>query len=183
MRMRRLGHALRGHIQRGGVIAYPTESCFGLGCNPLDPQGLKAILRLKGRPQRKGMIVVAASLDQVRPLLRPLSGADEAKLMHYWPGPYTFLLPAARRVLPLLRGKHPTLAVRITAHPATVALCRSLGPLVSTSANRSGKPSIRDARNCRRQFGQAVQVITGRVGRARKPSTIIDFASGRVLRG
>lgn len=174
--------AARARLKAGGVIAYATESCYGLGCNPRDARALKRVIALKGRPNDKGLIVVAADLAQLEPLLAPLSAADKARLAAYWPGPTTFLLPAARLVLPLLRGRHRTLAVRVTAHPQTAALCRALGPLVSTSANLAGRQSLKSARACRQTFGARVLTLPGKVGRRRKPSTIIDFASGRVLR-
>ena len=93
------------------------------------------------------------------------------------------LLPASRRVLPMLRGKHRTLAVRLTAHPATVALCRALGgALVSTSANHAGQRPHKTASACRRAFGHHALTLSGQVGSRKKPSTIVDFDSGRVLR-
>lgn len=173
---------VRAHIRAGGVLAYPTESCFGLGCAPDDARGLRHLLRLKGRPNHKGMIVIAADVAQLLPYLVPLSRETRQKLARYWPGPYTFLLPASRKVLPLLRGQHRTLAVRVTAHPVARALCRAVGPLVSTSANRAGQVALRQARACRAAFADEVMVWPGQVGARRLPSTIIDFASGRVLR-
>ena len=84
---------------------------------------------------------------------------------------------------PALRGRHAQLAVRITAHGEAAALCRALGTaLVSTSANRAGQRSLKTARACRQAFGERVLTLPGRIGKRRKPSTIIDFASGRVLR-
>jgi len=174
--------AARARLKNGGVLAYATESCYGLGCNPRNAQALKRVIALKGRPNYKGLIVVAADLRQLRPLLAPLSAKDSARLAEYWPGPTTFLLPASARVLPLLRGRHRTLAVRVTAHPETAALCRALGPLVSTSANRAGQRALKSARACRAVFGARVLALPGRVGGRRGPSTIIDFATGRVLR-
>lgn len=174
--------AAQATLRAGGVIAYATESCYGLGCLPGNARGLKAILRLKGRPNRKGMIVVGQGFGELAPLLKPVSAEEEASMQAYWPGPVTLLLPAARRTLPLLRGRHDKLAVRVTAHAQTAALCRRLGPLVSTSANFAGQRSLKSAAACRRAFGEAVLVLPGQVGRRRKPSTIIDFASGRVLR-
>lgn len=166
----------------GGVLTYATESCFGLGCDPFSAKGLRQILAIKGRPNHKGMIVVAASLAQLKPLLAPLSAEDEQRLRQFWPGPITLLLPASPKVLPLLRGRHRQIAVRVTAHPDTAALCRVLGPLVSTSANPAGQRSLTQYRACLRLFSRRTMVLKGRTGRARRPSTIIDFASGRVLR-
>lgn len=170
-------------LQQGGVLAYSTESCFGLGCDPFNVPAIRRVLALKARPNHKGLIVIAASLAQVRPLIRPLSAAEEAELARYWPGPYTFLLPASPRVSPLLRGRHDKIAVRVTAHGEAAALCRALGSaLVSTSANRAGQKSLKTAQACRRAFGPAVLTLPGRIGRSRRPSTIIDFETGRVLR-
>lgn len=176
--------AARGRLRAGGVLAYATESCFGLGCNPFDVRAIRRILAIKGRPTHKGLIVIAANLQQLRSLIRPLTPAQLATVQRYWPGPYTFLLPASRRVPTLLRGRHDKIAVRISAHGEAAALCRALGsPLVSTSANRAGQKSLKTARACRQAFGrEQVLTLKGRIGKRRKPSTIIDLDSGRVLR-
>ncbi len=172
----------RAVYRGGGVLAYATESCFGLGCDPLNARALRRVIALKGRPNHKGLIVVGASLEQLAPLIRPLSAAERATVARYWPGPTTFLIPASRKVLPLLRGRHRKIAVRVTAHEETASLCHALGPLVSTSANRAGQRALRSAAACRHAFGAQVLTLPGRVGRRRKPSTIIDLESGRVLR-
>lgn len=170
-------------LRHGGVLAYPTESCFGLGCDPFNVRAIRRVLELKARPRHKGLIVIAASLEQVRPLIRPLSAAEQAELARYWPGPYTLLLPASHRVPSLLRGRHNKIAVRVTAHGEAAALCRALGTaLVSTSANRAGQKALKSARACRHAFGHAVLTLPGRIGTRRQPSTIVDFETGRVLR-
>jgi L-threonylcarbamoyladenylate synthase len=173
----------RARLMRGGVIAYATESCFGLGCDPRNTQALKRVLAIKARPNHKGLIVIASDLDQLRGLVLPLSAGQRAELLRYWPGHYTFLLAADPRVPQVLRGHHDKIAVRITAHGQAAALCRMLGsPLVSTSANRAGKKSLRTARECQRAFGPGVLTLPGLIGKRRKPSTIIDLATGQVLR-
>jgi L-threonylcarbamoyladenylate synthase len=173
----------RARLQRGGVIAYATESCFGLGCDPLNVQALRRVLAIKARPNHKGLIVIAADIEQLRGLIQPLSEAERAELLQYWPGHYTFLLAADPRVPPVLRGHHHKIAVRVTAHGPAAALCRALGTaLVSTSANRAGQQSLRTSRGCQRAFGSRVLTLPGRVGKRRKPSSIIDLASGQVLR-
>jgi len=173
----------RARLREGGVIAYSTESCFGLGCLPTDVGAIRRVLAVKARPNHKGLIVIAAEVSQIRHLVKPLTVAQWAELAGYWPGPYTFLLPASNKVPPALRGHHDKIAVRITAHGEAAALCRALGTaLVSTSANRAGQRSLKTARACKRAFGASVLTLPGRIGQRRKPSTIIDFASGRVLR-
>ncbi|WP_287881182.1 L-threonylcarbamoyladenylate synthase [Aquitalea sp.] len=173
----------RAHLRRGGVIAYSTESCFGLGCLPTDVRAIRRVLAVKARPNHKGLIVIAANIAQIRHLVRPLTAAQWAELASYWPGPYTFLLPASHKVPPALRGRHDKIAVRITAHGEAAALCRALGSaLVSTSANRAGQRALKTAAACRKAFGQTVLTLPGCIGKRRKPSTIIDFTTGRVLR-
>ncbi|MBX9345950.1 L-threonylcarbamoyladenylate synthase [Chromobacterium vaccinii] len=179
----RLQQRTRKQLRDGGVIAYSTESCYGLGCRPLDTRAIRRVLAIKARPNHKGLIVIAADFEQIRHLVKPLSAAQRAELARYWPGPYTFLLPASRRVPPALRGRHHKIAVRVTAHGEAAALCRRLGTaLVSTSANRAGQKSLKTARVCRMAFKDKVLTLPGRIGKRRKPSTIIDLESGRVLR-
>lgn len=178
------GHAfptrdLRAHLAAGGVIAYPTESCYGLGCDPRNARAVAAILRLKGRPKAKGLILVGSAPGQFDHFLAQPAGAWP----DYWPGPFTLLLPAGRRCPHWLTGRHAKLAVRVTAHPATAGLCRALGmALVSTSANRSGQVMLKSAAACRKVFGDAVWALDGRIGTRRRPSTVLDPAQQRVLR-
>jgi len=174
---------LRVHLQRGGLIAYPTESCYGLGCDPRNPRALKRLIRLKGRSAAKGMLLVADHYKRLLPFLRPLRPADLARMQRSWPGPVTWVVPASASCSPLLTGGRATIAVRVTAHPGAARLCRSAGmALVSTSANKSGQKPAKTAAQCRRIFGKRVRVIDGRIGTRRRPSTLIDLATGTVLR-
>lgn len=170
-------------IKKGGVIAYPTEAVFGLGCDPRNEAAVKRIIRLKQRRADKGLILIAASLDQLLPWLEPISAALRAKLEATWPGPVTWLLPARPEVPVCLRGKHSTLAVRVTVHPIAAALCQAYGtPLVSTSANISKRPPARTALAVRRQFGKAVDtIVPGAVGGASRPTEIRSL-DDRVIR-
>lgn len=174
---------LQKYLRRGGVIAYPTESCFGLGCDPRNPRAVQRLLRIKGRPERKGLILIAAHLHQLKPYLAPLNPAQIKQLSAKWPGPHTWLVPASHNCPFWLTGRHSTIAVRVTGYPAAARLCREAGmALVSTSANRSGQKSARTARECARLFGRKVRIIQGRIGKQRKPSTIQDLATGKILR-
>lgn len=171
--------ALRRHLASGGVIAYPTESCYGLGCDPRNARAVAAILHLKGRPKTKGLILIGSAPEQFTPYL----AKPPAAWPQYWPGPTTLLLSAGRHCPRWLTGRHTKLAVRVTAHRDAAALCQSLGmALVSTSANRAGQIMLRTAAACRRTFGGAVRVLDGRIGKRRRPSTIVDPASGGVFR-
>ncbi|HRN60194.1 MAG TPA: Sua5/YciO/YrdC/YwlC family protein, partial [Chiayiivirga sp.] len=133
-------------LRAGGVIAYPTEAVWGLGCDPFDAAALARLLALKQRPAAKGMIVIAARPAQVDRYLRWSALAPERRdqVLASWPGPNTWLIPCTDAVPHGLRGDHDTLAVRITAHPVAAALCEAFGgPIVSTSANRAGEPPAR----------------------------------------
>ena len=174
---------LRAHLRRGGLIAYPTESCYGLGCDPRNPRALARLVRLKGRSAAKGMLLIADRFRRLQPFIRPLSAADRARMQKSWPGPVTWVVPASPACPPLLTGGRPTIAVRVTAHAGAARLCRMLGmALVSTSANKSGRKPAKTAAECRRIFGARVRVIAGRIGQRRRPSTLIDLATGTTLR-
>jgi L-threonylcarbamoyladenylate synthase len=175
--------ALRQHLLRGGLIAYPTESCYGLGCDPGNREAVKRLLRLKRRPQAKGLILIASGLQQLRPFIAPLTTPQLEKIRATWPGPHTWLMSASKNCPPWLTGKHRGVAVRVTAHRMAAQLCRGVGmALVSTSANLSGGQPAKNVRDCYRLFGSQLKILPGRIGRRRKPSTIQDLVSGKILR-
>lgn len=171
-------------IRAGGVVAYPTETVYGLGCDPFDQKAVTRLLRIKRRAQEKGLILVAANMQQLAGLVR-LSQAQRAHLESVWPGPVTYLLPATAAVPVWIRGQHDKVAIRISAHPSARALAAAVGtPIVSTSANRAGEPSARSRFNVARRLGAELDfIVAGDTGGAGKPSSIIDLESGRVLRG
>jgi len=174
---------IRRYLKRGGVIAYPTESCYGLGCDPRKPQAVKRVLALKKRSAAKGMILIAAESRQLTPYLAHLSPKLKRNMRAAWPGPHTWLVPASRDCPAFLRGAHDTIAVRVTAHTLVSNLCRQAGmALVSTSANLSGGKPAKTAQECRRLFGRRVLVIPGRIGTRRRPSTIQHLVSGQIVR-
>lgn len=173
---------LKAFLKRGGVIAYPTESCYGLGCDPMNRGAVEKILKLKGRGAAKGLILIAANRRQLQPYATKAS-IEAAWQKGRWPGPVTWVLPAAKTCPEWLTGGRGTVAVRITAHAGAASLCEEAGmALVSTSANRSGHKPAKTWRQCRRLFGERVRVVQGRIGARKRPSTLIDFASGKVLR-
>ncbi len=174
--------ALAAHLRRGGLIAYPTESCYGLGCDPGNYRAVQRLLRLKQRPQHKGLILIAARYAQVDRYIQPL--ATEAQLQAAGANVITYLMPARPTAPRHLRGKHHTLAIRFTAHPFARQLCRQLPhALVSTSANRSGCRSIKTYAECQRQFGHAVWVLRGQIGQRKQPSSILHWQSKVQVRG
>ncbi len=174
---------IAAHLRRGGLIAYPTESCYGLGCDPRNRNAVLRLLKLKQRPQGKGLILIANKFAQLASYLQPLTHAEQTVLKNDGAQAITYLMPAKPSVPRWLRGAHDTLAVRITAHAEAAALCHALNmALVSTSANFSGAKPARTYAQCRRLFGKRVWVLPGKVGKRKKPSTIRAWASGKIIR-
>lgn len=171
-------------IRDGGVVAYPTEAVWGLGCDPWNHAAVERILALKGRPVEKGLILIAADTAAIEPYLEGLSSAERATLGAAWPGPVTWLVPANGVAPDWITGGRDTLALRVTAHPVAAGLCRAFGgPLVSTSANPQGLPAAVSLTRVKAYFGQEVDACTpGRVGGAIRPSEIRDLRSGRIVR-
>jgi L-threonylcarbamoyladenylate synthase len=177
-------HAAAHWVHTGGVIAYPTEAVFGLGCDPANRGAVTRLLTLKDRPEAKGLILIASHWEQLEPWLDSFPLRWRQKLEASWPGPVTWLIPARRDCPRWLRGQHDTLAVRVTAHALVRRLCDSLdSALVSTSANRSGCRPARSVLEVRLQFGRRIDfVLPGRLGKLGRPSQIRDLATGRVIR-
>jgi len=169
-------------LQQGGVVAYPTEGVFGLGCLPDDREAANRIFAIKRRDPAMGLILIASDPVQFEPYAS--LPAEHRDLYSSNDQPVTWVLPAKSSTPAWIRGRHPGVAVRICSHPVAAALCEVLGSaLVSTSANLSGQPPPRNSVVLRRRFGALVDyIVPGECGPARGPSEIRDFASGRILR-
>ncbi len=170
-------------MRAGGVIAYPTETVYGLGCDPFDEAAVRRVLEIKQRPVEKGLILVAAGLAQLDGLVT-LTEAERRTLEQTWPAPITYLLPATTRVPEWVRGRFDKVAVRVSTHPLARALAASVGtPIISTSANRAGRPPARNRFQVARQLGAELDfIVSGDTGLSGRPSTIIDLQSGETLR-
>jgi L-threonylcarbamoyladenylate synthase len=171
-------------LRQGGIIAYPTESVFGLGCDPHNPNAVNRLLELKKRPATKGLILISDSFARLQPFLAPIPGDRLAIVLASWPGPVTWVIPARADVPLWLRGRHTSLAVRVTAHPLAAALCAAAEmPLVSTSANLTRHPPARTALQARIRCDNRVDyVLHGETGGQTRPTQIRDALNGRVLR-
>lgn len=175
-----LAHA--AHVlRRGGIVAYATEYCYGLGCDPFNERAVTRLLRLKRRPPDKGLIVLAADLAQLEPLVDDVPAA----VARTWPGPHTWLLTPRTQVPHWITGAHARVALRVTAHAQAAALCRQARmAIVSTSANRTGERPARSFRDVARRLGREVDyVLPGRVGTLPAPTPIRDAVTGEVVRG
>lgn len=168
----------------GGIIAYPTEAVYGLGCNPLDATAVLRLLMLKRRKLEQGLILVAADKQQLLDYVDFPGGDVEKQIDQSWPGPVTWVLPANDWVPYWLTGDHDTLAVRVSNHSRVRDLCTSFGgPLVSTSANTHGHPPARSAHRVRAVFGDKIDfVLAGDTGGQDKPTEIRDARTGKILR-
>lgn len=174
---------ISAYLKRGGLIAYPTESCYGLGCDPANRAAVLRLLQLKHRPQRKGLIVIASCYQQLTRYLLPLNTEQQQRLREAGAQAITYLMPVKKTAPRWLRGEHDTLAVRLTAHRIARQLCVGVhGALVSTSANISGMRPAKTYSECQRLFGNKVWVLPGRVGKRRQPSRILAWADGRIIR-
>ncbi|MBB3169804.1 L-threonylcarbamoyladenylate synthase [Simiduia aestuariiviva] len=171
-------------LKDGGVIAYPTEGVWGLGCLPENEAAVLRILALKQRPVEKGLILVAARQDQVMPWLAPVTEAAQRQLAASWPGPNTWLIPHNGSVPPWITGQHPKLAVRVSDHPVVQALCElTASALVSTSANPQGLPAAMDAAEVTAYFSMGIDALApGAVGARGRPSLIRDLETGAEIR-
>jgi L-threonylcarbamoyladenylate synthase len=173
-------------ILQGGVIAYPTESVYGLGCDPDNDQAIEALLAVKQRPWQKGLILVASSFEQLLPYI-DVSQLTQIQLdfaHSKWPGPFTFVMPVKAHVSNKLRGEFDSIAVRVSAHSIVRELCESLNkPLVSTSANLAGQDPVLTSSQILTDFsGKIDALVLGDLGQQAQPSTIIDARSGQILR-
>ncbi len=179
-KLRMAAHCIRG----SGILAYPTEAVYGLGCDPWDRAAVQRLLAIKRRPEHKGLILIGADFAQLEPFVEPLDSARMQAVLATWPGPNTWLLPARAGMPDWLRGRHATLAVRVTAHPIAAALCATAGSaLVSTSANISDRPPARTPLQVRLTLGHQVDlVLAGHCGTRARPSTIRDGRTGAVIR-
>ena len=179
-RFERAVRALAG----GGLIAYPTEGVYGLGCLPGQRHTVERLLWIKQRSWRKGLILIAADVAQLAPLIVLPRNDLRDEILASWPGPVTWILEAQRGVPAWLGGDRGTLAVRVTAHPLTGRLCRQLdSPLVSTSANRRGHPPLTRVLQVRREFGSDLDdLLVGPLGTLNRPTTLRDGLTGNTLR-
>ena len=173
-------------LQRGGVVAYPTEAVWGLGCDPRDEAATLRLLALKQREVEKGLILIAADEAQLAPYIdmAALDGAQRAAVRASWPGPHTWIVPASVAAPRWITGAHAGIAVRVSAHPPVVELCRAYGgALVSTSANRAGQPAAHGFDQLDPAIVAGVDaVLAGETGGLQRPTDIRDARTGIALR-
>ncbi|WP_426701694.1 L-threonylcarbamoyladenylate synthase [Rhodanobacter sp. Col0626] len=174
-------------LHDGGVVAYPTEAVYGLGCDPHDQRAFQRLFALKQRPATQGALLIAADFAQVERYIERAAVPDEVfrQVQASWPGPHTWIFPRSAEVPSWVAGAHAGIALRITAHEPAAALCRAFGgALVSTSANPHGQPPARTARTVADYFGHAALdgLLDAPLGDQTRPTMIRDALSGAIIR-
>ncbi len=170
-----LSPALRA-IADGGVIAFPTETFYGLGVDPFNEAALERLFVLKGRARGKPLPLIAGDMDSVRAASSRISTIGEKLIKKFWPGPLTLILSARPGLPELVRGDSDGLGIRISPHPLCLRLLNALGrPLTATSANPTGRPPALDAAEVEAYFNGKVDIIIdgGRLAGG-PPSTVVD---------
>jgi len=171
-------------LQAGGIIAYPSEAVYGLGCLPDHLESIEKLLQLKQRPEKKGLILLASDLSQLSAYLSPIEPKILDKIQATWPGPYTWILPTPDTTPTLIKGDFNTVAVRVSAHPLVQQLCqRCHSAIISTSANTTGKAMSYTPDDVHSHFGEQLDyILHGALGDSDKPTVIIDALSDKVIR-
>ena len=162
-------------LRRGGVIAFPTDTVYGVGADAFNPEAAERIYEIKSRPRHLPLPLLAADLEMLATLTGPIPEVARILARRFWPGGLTLILPKADS-LPAHLGTTPGIAVRIPNHPVCLVLMQCLGgPIVGTSANISGRPPALTAREVERQLaGKVDYIIDGGKCPGGKESTVAD---------
>ena len=166
-------------IQRGAVIAYPTDTVYGLGCDLTNKQAIDALYQIKGMQRDKSLAFLCPDLSDIAKYAIVENQAYRV-LRHFLPGPYCFILPATREVPKMLQTRQKTVGIRIPNHPVTLALMRELGrPLINTTAAPAGEDPMVDPWEISERFAGLELVVDGGAG-GTVPTTVVDLSEGYV---
>ncbi len=172
--------------QQGGIIAYPTEAVFGLGCDPDNIEAIEKLLRLKQRDKAKGLILLAANYSQLLPYVNDNKIPQDKRfsVLSRWPDGITQVFPKNDGLSSWLTGDFDSIAVRVTSQPDVVALCNQVNkPIVSTSANLSGEPPVSQWQDLSPALTDKIDfIIKGKTLGFNQPSRIIDALTGETFR-
>ena len=171
--------AAAGVLKAGGLVAFPTETVYGLGANAFDETAVRKIFKAKGRPQDNPLIVHIASVEDIEPLVRGLTPVTGTLMERFWPGPLTLVMNKSDRIPPAVSAGLETVAVRMPSHPVALFLIREAGlPVAAPSANVSGRPSPTSAQHVEEDLTGRVDVIidAGRTDIGLE-STVLDLTA------
>jgi L-threonylcarbamoyladenylate synthase len=168
-------------IRAGELVAFPTETVYGLGANALDAAAVAKIYELKGRPAASPLIVHVASVEMARTLVIDWPPEAEQLARRYWPGPLTLVLAKTSAIPDIVTAGLSTVGIRVPNHPLALALIREAGvPVAAPSANRFTGLSPTTARHVGEAFGEAVPVLDGGPCQVGIESTVVSIASGKI---
>ena len=174
-------------LQQGGLVVYPTEGVWGIGCDPRNEKAVMSLLEAKQRPVEKGLILIAADYSQVLPYIDENKIPEQQKqaIFDSWPGAYTWLMPVAEDTPKWITGGSESVAVRVTAHPTVIRMCEEFqGAIISTSANITGTPTEHELENVKTVFGDLVNAyVDEALGGNTQAATITNALTGEVIRG
>ena len=164
-------------LRDGGVVAFPTDTVYGVGVDPLQPEAVRRLYRIKGRPDNKPIAILVGSIADVERVAQTPSGAFSRLADRFWPGGLTLIVEARDLPPEITAGGH-TVGVRMPNHPLTLQLLRSFGgPIATTSANRSGAPPATSAEEVDAQLGDRVNLIVdGGDTITKVASTVLDLS-------
>ena len=167
-------------LNGGGIIAYPTDTVYGLGCDISNKQAIDRLYQLKGMPKDHPLAFICPDLSDIS-RYAVVENAVYRVLKHFLPGPYCFILLATREVPKMLLNKQKTVGIRVPNHPLTIALVRELGrPLISTTASRPGQEPLVDPWEIEQEFAGLDLVIDGGDAGGTVPTTVVDLSQGDV---
>lgn len=163
-------------IRRGEVVAFPTETVYGLGADASNPGAVRKVFETKGRPSDNPLIVHISDSEQLGELVTEISDPVQRLMKQCWPGPLTLVMPKQPQVLDLVTAGLDTVAVRMPNHLMALKFIRRTGPLVAPSANTSGRPSPTKAQHVRDDFGDKVAILDGGPCKIGLESTVLDVS-------
>ena len=172
-------------VEQGAVIAYSGDTIWGFGCHPLRPDSVDQILQIKRRSANKGLILLSSELEFCLPYIDNNLSTESINLLQQSKSkPTTWLIPASLHCPAWLRGEYPTIAIRITNHPFIQALCKNIkSPIVSTSANLTGKTPVRNSIQANRLFADQLDfIVTGYESGTGRASEIKSLQTGDTIR-
>jgi L-threonylcarbamoyladenylate synthase len=164
-------------LRAGEVVAFPTETVYGLGADAWNPEAVLKVFSLKGRPADNPLIVHISSLYMLEDFTDEIPGTARKLIEVFWPGPLTMIFKKKEKVLDLITGGLDTVAVRMPDHPLALSLISHSGPVVAPSANKSGKPSPTKPEHVLHDFGSDFPVVDGGECRIGLESTVIDITA------
>ena len=168
------------HLRQGGVVAFPTDTLYGLGADVFNEAGLRRIFNIKGRPENLALPVLVAHVEQAATVTQGFDQGARQLASVFWPGSLTLVLPKSSALSPLVTGGRDTVAVRLPDHWVPRQLAAGLGhPITGTSANRSGQPDLLSIAQVRKSLGDAVNyVVDAGPAPLGRPSTVVDLSNG-----